>query len=58
MEFGSGGDINAWAGDSDVDVKVGDGALGEPVGMLLDPFDGADQAVLFGIPGCEDTITC
>jgi hypothetical protein len=56
VQLGRGGEPDARAGDGDVDVEVGDGALGEPVGVLLNPLDGADQAVLLGVPGGEDAV--
>ncbi len=40
-------------GDGHIDIEVGDGAI-ERAALLLDPFGGADEALLFGVPTAED----
>ena len=50
VQFRSSSEADARAGDSDVDVEVRNGGLSEPVGIVLYPLDGADEAILFSVP--------
>lgn len=54
VEERAGGGLEVRAAGADVDVQVGDGALGEPGEILFDPLGRADEAVLLTVPAGED----
>lgn len=57
-EFGGRAGAGERAGDGDVQVEVGEGCGVEPGEVVFYPFGGADEGVLFRVPGRKDAGVC